>query len=107
MQATQPFLNRRRIRRTLREISACQPNCIHAGRYLLTLSETPELIIFDQATSTAMRRFDAEILRYLVTSGALPRHYHRAGTYTCNKDLVWHLFLAAAAAQMSFTQLSR
>lgn len=105
MQATQTFLNRRL--RVPRKALEAQPNCACEERYLLTVSEVPELIILDQATGTRMRRFDAHILRYLVTSGALPKHYHRTGTYACNKNLVWHLFLAAAAAQMSFTQLSR
>lgn len=39
------------------------------------------------------------IVRYLFESRALPGEFHRMGTYPCDKCVVWHLILAAAAAQ--------
>ena len=83
------------------------PNqCPRDAQYLLTLSPTPSLVIRHREAGVEMKRWGADILRYLISTGALPRQYHRLGTYPCNKDLVWHLLLAATAAQMSLQQIN-
>ncbi|XOV84705.1 MAG: hypothetical protein ACFHXK_06205 [bacterium] len=53
-----------------------------------------------------MRRWGPDILRYLIATGALPQQYHRTGTYSCSKDLVMHLLLAAAAAHLSLNRIN-
>ena len=106
MDILQPPAKRHNTLATMLGLAQRQPACASQERYVLTLSTTPELMIHDRHTRIPTQCWGADILRYLVTTGALPRQYHRFGTYPCNKELVWHLLLAATAAEMSLNQLN-
>ena len=79
-------------------------------RYLLEVTDddaTLRVRVLDGAANMALACWDGRIVRELVASNALPPHLARIGVHACDKTRVWHLILAATAAQMALTALER
>ena len=68
--------------------------------YQLTVGTDLSITISRNATAPlSLCYWRGPIVRYLFESKVLPGEFHRMGTYPCDKCVVWHLILAAAAVR--------
>ena len=64
-------------------------------------SQEPCVAIYRAGYTNTWREWRGEVARFILEQGILPRHHCRSGCYACDKQLVWHIILAAAAASVA------